>query len=706
MENMKKYESLKSIIIVLFVILPVLLFSQSIINPLSLKNRNQIIKVIAKYDDDGVLLRWGTTKSGAWLMGTQYGYNITRGEFDIKDDTAVLVNHKVLTSSSIMPWTVDRFKTAYEKDTMNKNLLVALECIHDKWHSISIEDGGSFIEQADELSNRYGFDLFVSDLNLETAFASGLAFRDSTTEEGKNYMYRITIPVSPDIYIVDTAYIYVQTTEKYQLPRPKIFSGIEDEHHIVINLDRELHNRSFTAYDIERSKDGINFIKLNEQPFVHGLSEDSTLYSPYISYIDSVQNYIPYHYRIIGYTPFGEKSTFSDTIILMGRDKTPAGQPENVKADYLEGKGMQITWTFDGDYEDLEGFRVTKSQEFSGPFNLISDSLLSKETFSFLDPEANKLRPETYIVESIDTAGNIQGSLPAYGNVIDSIPPTQPLELTGEIDSTGIVTLHWKKNPEEDVIGYQVYFANSKKNVFAQITSGPYDSLLFIDTVSLNTLTRHVYYRITAVDFRYNISPFSDILELERPDIIPPNSPVFTNYKINEKGVLITWALSSSNDVDYHLLSRKSENDTIWTDILKFTDDKTIYFDTTISPNINYEYKIIAFDKSGLKSDIVRNLNITSPDFKIKKSVDSFDYEIIKKDILLKWNSNQKNIYAFVIYRMDKNHPLQRIATLKAVENKYLDKNLKRNIKYQYIIKIIFKDGKESDFSDKLIIKI
>jgi len=165
--------------------------------------------------------------------------------------------------------------------------------------------------------------------------------------------------------------------------------------------------------------------------------------------------------------------------------------------------------------------------------------------------------------------------------------------------------LRWNKNSEEGVIGYQVYFANDSNNVFAQITNGPYNALFYVDTVSIKTLTRHVYYRITAVDFKFNVSEFSKIIELERPDIIPPNSPVFTNYKITEKGCEISWASSTSNDVDYQVLSRKKENDG-WLELMRCNTNTTSYMDTTILPNLHYQYCIVAVDKSGLISDTIK----------------------------------------------------------------------------------------------------
>ena len=188
---------------------------------------------------------------------------------------------------------------------------------------------------------------------------------------------------------------------------------------------------------------------------------------------------------------------------------------------------------------------------------------------------------------------------------------------------------------------------------------------------------------------------------MERPDIIPPNSPVFKDYHITEQGCDISWASSTSNDVDYQLLSRKRENDK-WKEILKCPTSTTNYRDTTILPNTHYQYCIIAVDKSGLISDTINILNITSPDFKIRQSVDSFMYKQDDKGFILSWSTKYNDIYAFQLYRSSNNDSYQRIATIEPNKNNFIDHDIKPDIEYKYIIKITFSNGEESDFSEEL----
>ncbi|WFO17213.1 hypothetical protein M601_005680 [Cellulophaga baltica 4] len=77
---------------------------------------------------------------------------------------------------------------------------------------------------------------------------------------------------------------------------------------------------------------------------------------------------------------------------------------------------------------------------------------------------------------------------------------------------------------EKDILGYRIFRGNLKDETYAQITIDPLQTNQFIDTVQLNSLNTDVYYTVVAVDHRFNTSAYSEVLELKKPDIIPPIS--------------------------------------------------------------------------------------------------------------------------------------------------------------------------------------
>src|SRR6056297_3068879 len=143
--------------------------------------------------------------------------------------------------------------------------------------------------------------------------------------------------------------------------------------------------------------------------------------------------------------------------------------------------------------------------------------------------------PNYYVIQAVDTAFNVSSSIPAAVTLIDTIPPAAPVWLSGDIDSLGVVTLKLENKPENDLMGYRLYKANYPDHEPSVIFEGFVDDdtlqdeipTAFTDTVTLNTLTPRIYYKIKALDFNFNQSGFSEMMVIERPDTIPPTAPVF-----------------------------------------------------------------------------------------------------------------------------------------------------------------------------------
>jgi len=115
---------------------------------------------------------------------------------------------------------------------------------------------------------------------------------------------------------------------------------------------------------------------------------------------------------------------------------------------------------------------------------------------------------------------------------VDSIPPTSPTNVVGQIDSLGLVTLKWAANTEKDMLGYRVYRGNNRKEEYSQITVSPHQDTVYYDSVGVKNLNSTVYYQIIAVDQRFNMSKPSEILAVKKPDYIPPTQPVFSAYEV------------------------------------------------------------------------------------------------------------------------------------------------------------------------------
>ena len=656
---------------------------------------------LGKSYGDSIVLRWAPTLPTAWAIANQHGYIIERLSY-MKPDDFDPGQYQKLTPEPIKPWALEQWATIASPDKKNPMAAVAAQCIHGETITIGKEDAG-FFKQANELANRWTFTLFVSDISAITATAAGLRYTDSDIDESRTYVYRIYSPIPADIYQMDTTYIVVNPAEQKAVPQPSIAKAVEMEGQVQLEWDRELHSRDFTAYYIERSSDGgKSFEKLTDLPFVSPPSQDSSLYNPHMVYIDSVQNYIPYQYRITGITPFGDISQASVAITAMGRDRTPPPAPVNLKATSLGGSRVQISWEMDSIPSDMEGFYVGRSENALTDFQPLNETPLSVNNWSFIDEEADPLRANYYVVASKDTAGNGRVSMATYGMIVDSLPPAAPLGLKGKVDTSGIVTLEWRLGPERDIIGYEVFYANAVDHVFARITPKPQQDTIYRDTIMVKTLTEKVFYRIVAVDANYNYSPFSEVLELKRPDLIPPSPPVFSNYKVGKGYIRLEWISSSSRDVAKHILFRRAPGEE-WGIKATFPgkDYSPIFIDSMLQADQQYEYAIRAIDDDGLISEEAYTLFLKAVDFSLKPPVRNVQaiLNLQEKQIDIQWEYPYDGQFRYAVYRAVNGGNFMSMTHVVNGELAISDRQIRPGQSYEYAIRVIYSNGKQSGYS-------
>ncbi|MBK8723817.1 MAG: hypothetical protein IPL95_16675 [Saprospiraceae bacterium] len=93
--------------------------------------------------------------------------------------------------------------------------------------------------------------------------------------------------------------------------------------------------------------------------------------------------------------------------------------------------------------------------------------------------------------------------------------------------------------------------------MYKSLLGYPHKTNIFYDSISLQTHTEEIYYRISAVDFRSNYSEYSDVLELKKPDKVPPSPPTFYDFKFRKNKIQLAWYPSDAKDVVAYLLYKK-----------------------------------------------------------------------------------------------------------------------------------------------------
>jgi len=345
---------------------------------------------------------------------------------------------------------------------------------------------------------------------------------------------------------------------------------------------------------------------------------------------------------------------------------------------------------------DFIGYLIGRSDKASGPFVPLTLQPILPAINEFTDTSAFPHGTNYYIVSAIDTAGNAGSSVPAYVIMTDTIPPAKPVGLSGKIDTAGLVHLKWNMGKEEDLMGYLVYAANAPDHKFIPVSRDFVADSAYTDSITLKTLTKHIYYKVVAFDKNRNPSPYSDVLELKRPDKVAPVSPVFTKFLVTDTSVVLNWATSTSNDVVTQQLYRREKGQD-WQPYTKLEVTANSYVDHHVKKLTWYEYCLEAIDDAGLHSPKSFPLNVRVYDSGKRPDIENLT--VVKsqdgKSLILSWRYTETGNYWFEVYRSVDGKDFMTIKSLSADQHTFTDGNLKK-ASYQYAIKAVYKDGGES----------
>jgi uncharacterized protein len=664
------------------------------------------LALLAKYYGDSVVLRWAPKNPLFWKESNNSGYVIHRYTVDesISGKEPIKVQ---LTESPVLPWSLETWQNRAEVgDTL---AAMAVKILFEEnlvaTENMSMEN---IMNMKIQQENLFGMALMLADNSPRIAEGLGLRLVDKEIEKGKVYVYTLHALVNNENFKSDTAAVLVETQEL--LPPPVLPPITVEQLDMAVRFswDRSLSEAFFSAYFIERSSDnGLSFQKISNVPIIQPEARNAEMDNSMIYLTDSLpQNYIQYHYRIYGITPFGEEGAKSEILPVMGRDLTAPSPPEALQAENYQNNEVRINWTKTEFEPDFKGFLIGRSQNIEGPYVPLHELLLEKTENEFMDKEAVGHGTNYYVVAAIDTAGNSGLSVPAYVIMIDEAPPAMPIGLNGTIDSTGVVQLYWELGSEPDLMGYLVYYAHSPEHPFTPISEDFVADNSFADSIALQTLSKKIYYKIAAFDKNRNPSSYSEVLELSKPDLVPPVSAVFKDYRALGDRVNISWVPSSSEDLDHQLLFRR-ENDSDWEMIQTFEKEVEVFTDSTLVRGPQYEYSIVSVDDAGLKSEMSFPLVVRLIDSGQRSDIENLEIQILEEKgiIKLQWNYPETKDFYFVIYRNENDSGLLSYKLLEPEVREFEDIFLVQGL-YEYGIKAVFDDGGESPMKKSKRVKI
>ena len=664
-------------------------FSQTKTND-TITEKKPEIQVIARVQKDKILLRWAVTTPIAWKKLNTYGYILER--YTVTRDNKTLVHpEKLVLAKVIKPEPLETWEKLID---VNDNAAIIAQAIYGE--NFAVEGGNkleSIVNLSEETEQRFTFALFTADKDFEIAKKAGLGFEDKTAKLNEKYAYRIISNVPENEMSIAYGGIFVGLKEYEALPKPMDFTVHFTDSSSMLSWNFKTLAQVYDSYYIERSSDKKTFERITDKPYTSLNQENAN--NNRIFYIDSIANNKPYSYRIQGISPFGELSPYSEIITGKGTSILKFVPHLTVK-EFKDDTTVTLSWEFaeEGNNE-ISGFELNRSDSDDEKYTTVVKNIPAKNRSVVY----NKLSSTNYFtLTAIGKQGGNRTSFPMLVQPVDSIPPAKPIGLKGIIDSLGVVKLTWEPNKEKDLLGYRIYKGNTAEEEFSQMTVSPHESNMYEDKVIIKNLNPKVYYKIIAVDYHYNMSVFSEVLILKKPDVIPPTSPIFTDFEIKEGAVFLEWVNSQSEDVAKHQLYRKENDQKDWTLILDTKNKEEKYQDKTVVEGNTYRYAIFAKDESNLPSKASPEVAMFVPKYSVMPSVKGFFAQANKttNTIDLSWEYPNTDVDSFEIYKASDTDPLQLIQVLKGKIKRLSDPTITINTTYKYGIRAIFKDGRTS----------
>jgi len=658
------------------------------------------IEVVAKAYQDSIVLRWAPNDHVYWALTKNEPYAIFKviASKDEQSDDAAYVF-----LDSIKPWTIEMFTP--QMVAQDSLILVAAQSLYGAQEST---DADGLIIQHSESVMRYGMAMLAADRSPLAATALGLRYVDRDVIAGESYKYLILTRAAENV--MENGYVDI-LNQADTLKRIQGFYAEKKDKKVNL-IWSKLNDQQFSGYLLERSDDnGKTFKPINKSPLLFVQNQHSRDDGNY-SLLDTLgNNYEKYMYGIRGIDAFGDTSEVN-IITAYGIDMTPPSAPAIYFAESITPNKIQLRWQMSDDNYDLDKFHILLSGSLDGDYETVATNLPGISRSYDYSNAINTNRSYYFIVVAQDTAGNQRMSLPVFVQIVDSIPPSAPTNLRGLIDSMGIATITWDQGKEEDLVGYRIYMANNPKHEFAQLTKESTPMNLWHDSIELFALDKKIYYKVVAVDRSNNFSEFSEILSLDRPDIVRPGSPASRPTSSDTRGIKLSWSLSPSNDVVAYIIYRRniSKLDSTFQRIERI-QSKTVngWLDSTVVYEQIYEYIIKAQDRAGLLSDATFPVKGRRMFDVSVLQIASFRAEYKREygAVYLRWNHSIKkndfeitpNIY-YYLYRKENEKPWKKIKQLDASALSYLDRDLKPVGNFTYGIKIVTGDGKSGAISE------
>ncbi len=308
----------------------------------------------------------------------------------------------------------------------------------------------------------------------------------------------------------------------------------------------------------------------------------------------------------------------TDVLNITIDDQEP-NRPRRCEVNATERGAVRVNWTrYDG--KDFRRYTVVRANTANFSDVLDVANISNQDLIQWYDPESNLIDGVKYWygVKVIDHAGNPSLVRKAENFAVpvnDTIAPSPVAGLTGWAPEEGnSINLTWQRNPEPDVVGYNIYhsrepeFGAADENLIGFVR----DPVFLHQDISANYLH---FYLVVAFDENENPSEPSPVFNATPDDTIPPLAPVFPSVTTDETGYLnLTWLIPSGEEVFRYTIYRSTESGAqeFWNPYKTVREPP--FIDKNVEKGVTYYYVVRASDAAGNQENNTIEVSAMSQD--------------------------------------------------------------------------------------------
>ncbi|RDU66381.1 hypothetical protein CQA53_03960 [Helicobacter didelphidarum] len=157
------------------------------------------------------------------------------------------------------------------------------------------------------------------------------------------------------------------------------------------------------------------------------------------------------------------------------------------------------------------------------------------------------------------------------------------------------IWLEWKASDDKEVIGYNIWYADSENGTYNKLAF--IQGVSYIDKIDTNGAIR--YYRVTAVD-RYKLESKPQEQGVKGKTLPPPQTPKIVRSLIENNIFTLSWEKVSDKRVENYIIYREGAG---YGEANRFKDiTDTKFIDSNMKAGVTYTYYVVSVDKFGIES--------------------------------------------------------------------------------------------------------